>query len=181
MKLHCFGVLNGSQPEVTHTIIHLQYRFHWLLTSCSGFYTLRKSCAGGSRNHRTAGIHTAAMCDSLTLAGERKTAWPLHKCYILQHHGCLLATVCHNSSVRQSRCCYYCYKSDWWIQELRHHGVVCILYVCVCGSTWAQLHQVRQFLRWQGAAAVLPSQALVVHFPSLPPLVVGGPLLQLEH
>lgn len=48
--------------------------------------------------------------------------------------------------------------------------------------TWAQLHQVRQFLGRQGAgAALLPSKALVVAFPSLPPLVVGGSLFQLEH
>lgn len=43
--------------------------------------------------------------------------------------------------------------------------------------TWAQLHKVGQLLRGKG----VPFHALVVHFPPLPPLVVRGPLLQLEH
>lgn len=49
-----------------------------------------------------------------------------------------------------------------------------------CVHTWAQLHQVRQLLRRQGAAAVLP-HCFLVQLSSLPSLVVWRPLLQLEH
>ena len=49
--------------------------------------------------------------------------------------------------------------------------------------TWAQLHQVREFLWGKGAmqGAVSATLNLVLHLPPLPALVVRRPLLQLKH
>lgn len=51
---------------------------------------------------------------------------------------------------------------------------------CWCVHTWAQLHQVWQLLRRQGATAVFP-HSFVIHFSSLPSLIVRRSLLQLKH
>ncbi len=92
-------MLNGSQAEAAQSIIHLKYRFQRLLTSCGGFYILRKQCAGSNRNHKTAGIHHVPTCCTHR-SRESQTASPLSipACYLLQLHGCLLATTWHNSS-----------------------------------------------------------------------------------